>query len=56
MALVKVDEVAIANGSVVPAGNIVSIQHYDGGIAEEVLVQEGQIVREGRPASKACPT
>lgn len=54
-AIIEVDEVAIAEGTVVPAGNIIAIQHYDGGIAEEILVREGQLVRKGDPLIKLMP-
>jgi membrane fusion protein, adhesin transport system len=43
------DEVAVATGEVVPQGRIKTIQHLEGGIIEELLVQEGDIVRADAP-------
>ncbi|WP_416898304.1 MAG: HlyD family type I secretion periplasmic adaptor subunit [Minwuia sp.] len=43
------DEVAIAPGEVKPQGRIKKIQHLEGGIVEELLVAEGDIVEEQQP-------
>jgi len=43
------DEVAIAQGEVVPQGQIKSIQHLEGGIIEEMYVTEGSVVKAGDP-------
>ncbi len=45
----KLDEVAIATGEVVPQGRVKTIQHLEGGIIDEILVREGDTVREGTP-------
>lgn len=41
------DEVAIAQGEVVPYGKVKLIQHLEGGVLREINVQEGQMVHEG---------
>jgi adhesin transport system membrane fusion protein len=43
----RLDEVAVASGTVVPQGRIKTIQHLEGGIIENLLVREGDLVREG---------
>lgn len=48
-AISKIDEITIAMGEVVPVGSVRSIQHLEGGIVAEVLVEEGQLVEAGMP-------
>ncbi|MBF0353986.1 MAG: HlyD family type I secretion periplasmic adaptor subunit [Alphaproteobacteria bacterium] len=43
------DEVAVAQGEVVPFGKVKLIQHLEGGVLREMSIQEGQIVHEGAP-------
>lgn len=45
----ELDEVAIAQGEVVPQGRVKTIQHLEGGIIDELFVREGDTVREGAP-------
>jgi len=45
----RFDEVAVATGEVVPQGKIKTIQHLEGGIIEELFVQDGDIVRTDAP-------
>ncbi|SCA54806.1 Membrane-fusion protein [Candidatus Terasakiella magnetica] len=40
----EVDEVSISFGEVIPSGQIQTVQHLEGGIVSEILVDEGQIV------------
>ncbi|MEC9345584.1 MAG: HlyD family type I secretion periplasmic adaptor subunit [Pseudomonadota bacterium] len=47
--LARLDEVAVATGRVVPQGDVKVIQHLEGGIVEELLVQEGSRVATGDP-------
>jgi membrane fusion protein, adhesin transport system len=47
-AVSPVEEVAIASGKVVPAAAISDINHLEGGIVDEVLVKEGDSVRQGQ--------
>ena len=48
-ALATVHEVSRAQGMVVPAGFERIIQHYEGGIVAEILVEAGQSVYQGQP-------
>ncbi|MEO5374092.1 MAG: HlyD family type I secretion periplasmic adaptor subunit [Alphaproteobacteria bacterium] len=45
----KLDEVAIAEGEVVPAGQVKVVQHLEGGIIREIFVSEGSTVKAGDP-------
>ncbi|CCQ72674.1 HlyD family type I secretion periplasmic adaptor subunit [Magnetospira sp. QH-2] len=55
-AYTRVDEVAIANGQVVPSGSIQVVQHLEGGIIREILVEEKTLVRSGQPLVRLDPT
>ena len=44
----NVDEVAVTSGEVVPSGQLQSIQHLEGGIVKQILIEEGQLVEEGQ--------
>lgn len=43
------DEVSVATGEVVPQGRIKTIQHLEGGIIEELFVQDGDVVKIDTP-------
>jgi adhesin transport system membrane fusion protein len=43
----KISVVSVADGEVVPSGQIKTVQHLEGGIIKEILVQEGQRVTRG---------
>jgi len=43
------DEVAIAEGEVVPQGKVKMVQHLEGGIIEALFVTEGDMVKAGTP-------
>ncbi len=43
------DEVATAEGEVVPQGKVKMVQHLEGGIIEALFVTEGDLVRAGAP-------
>lgn len=45
--LAKVDEITRGDGDVIPYGQNQIIQNLEGGIVESILVEEGQIVKEG---------
>jgi membrane fusion protein, adhesin transport system len=47
-AVTPIDEVAIANGQVIPTGFIKSVQHLEGGIISEINIHEGDTVKEGQ--------
>ncbi|MDU2063370.1 MAG: HlyD family type I secretion periplasmic adaptor subunit [Sporomusaceae bacterium] len=42
-----VDEVAVANGKVIPSGQVKVIQAEDKGVIRQIYVQEGQTVKKG---------
>ncbi|MFA6013422.1 MAG: HlyD family type I secretion periplasmic adaptor subunit [Gallionellaceae bacterium] len=45
-ALTRMKEVANAQGEVVPSGSVKLIQHFDGGVIGEILVEERQLVEK----------
>lgn len=51
----RVEEVAIAEGEIVPMGSLKTIQHLEGGQVEEVLVKEGQLVEADQPVVRLSP-
>ncbi len=44
----EISEVAISFGQVSPSGSVRVVQHLEGGIVEEINVDDGQLVREGQ--------
>ena len=48
----RFDEVAVGTGDVVPQGKIKTIQHLEGGILEEIFVQDGDIVHVDTPLAQ----
>lgn len=54
-AFTRIEEVAIADGSVIPSGSIQTVQHLEGGIVDEILVKEGQLVEKGDPLVRLSP-
>ena len=44
----ELDEVAVADGEVIPQGQVKVIQHLEGGIVTEILTKEGQRVSKGQ--------
>lgn len=47
-ALAPIQEVAHIPGQVVPKGSVQIIQHVDGGVIDQILVQDNQIVEKGQ--------
>lgn len=47
-AITNVDEIAVTSGEVVPTGRVQTIQHLEGGIISEILVEEGGFVEKGQ--------
>lgn len=54
-AITTVDEIAATSGEVVPSGQVQSIQHLEGGIVKEILVQEGNLVEKGQVLMRMNP-
>ena len=55
-AFAKVQEVASAQGEIVPSGHVQTIQHLEGGLIKEILVEDGQLVEKGQPLVKLDDT
>ncbi|WP_207459952.1 HlyD family type I secretion periplasmic adaptor subunit [Azospirillum sp. SYSU D00513] len=51
----RIDEVALAPGEVAPAGAVKPIEHLEGGVLSEVLVQEGELVAAGQVLVRMDP-
>ncbi|WP_422409803.1 MULTISPECIES: HlyD family type I secretion periplasmic adaptor subunit [unclassified Endozoicomonas] len=47
--LAPLDEITRGMGEVVPSSHLQVIQNFEGGILEELFVQEGELVKEGQP-------
>ncbi len=47
-AVAPIDEVAVANGRIVPASAVSDVNHLEGGIVDTVLVHEGDRVKAGQ--------
>ena len=45
----EIRELAITQGTLVPSGSETVIEHLEGGIVEDILVTEGQLVEPGTP-------
>ncbi len=53
--LAPLDVVSNAQGEVVPATRIKAVQHLEGGIVSEILVEEGALVKKGQPLIRLDP-
>ncbi|OAN43993.1 membrane-fusion protein [Paramagnetospirillum marisnigri] len=54
-ALTEIPEIASAEGNVIPSGQIQSIQHLEGGIIQEIVVKEAEIVEAGQVIVRLNP-
>ena len=52
----EIDTVAVAEGKIVPTGRVKLIQPLETGIVRQILVEDGQLVKEGRELVKLDPT
>ncbi|MGY9062321.1 MAG: hypothetical protein ACKVG1_08515, partial [Rhodospirillales bacterium] len=43
--ITNVDEFAVTSGKLVPTGQVQAIQHLEGGIISEILIDEGEVVK-----------
>ncbi len=55
-ALAQVDEVTRGEGKVVPTSQVQVLQSVDGGVVEEIMVHEGQLVEPGQTLMRVDPT
>ena len=46
-AMTNITEVAITRGQIIPAGSVHLVEHLEGGIVKEILVDDGQMVDQG---------
>ena len=53
--ITPVNEVAISEGKVVPHGNNHIVQHFEGGIVEDILVHDGELVTTGDVLLEVSP-
>ncbi|MCA1941363.1 MAG: HlyD family type I secretion periplasmic adaptor subunit [Caenispirillum bisanense] len=53
--LIKIDEVAVASGSVIPRSKVQVVQHLEGGIVRDILVEERQVVEQGAVLARLDP-
>jgi len=51
----EIDEIARGDGRVIPSRQLQTLQSLDGGLVEEILVREGQIVNEGELLVRVDP-
>jgi HlyD family secretion protein/adhesin transport system membrane fusion protein len=54
-AVAPIRELSIAHGQLVPLYEVRSVQHLEGGIVDEILVNEGQLVDKGQPLMRLQP-
>lgn len=54
-ALTDVPEIASAEGQVIPSGQVQSIQHLEGGIVQDIVVKEAEIVEAGQVIVRLNP-
>ncbi|HEX9770785.1 MAG TPA: HlyD family type I secretion periplasmic adaptor subunit [Kiloniellales bacterium] len=47
-AVAEIRETALAQGQVIPAGSVLKVQHLEGGIVADILVDDGDIVDRGQ--------
>jgi len=52
LALVRTEEIVVAQGELEPIGSVQDIQMPVGGVAEEILVKEGDVVKAGQVLMK----
>jgi len=45
----KLDIASVSEGKIIPSSKVKSIQHLEGGIIKEILVNEGDFVQNGQP-------
>ncbi len=53
--ITRIDEIAVTEGQIVPTGLIQTVQHLEGGIVEDLMVKEGELVDAGQPLLRLSP-
>lgn len=53
--IVQIEEVTVTSGTVVPKSKVHVVQHLEGGIVRELLVQDRQMVEAGQPLVRLDP-
>lgn len=48
-ALAPIRELSVAHGQLIPVSQVRPVQHLEGGVVEQILVQEGQLVEQDQP-------
>lgn len=56
MATFSIKEISATQGEVVPANNVFKLQHLEGGLVQNIYVNDGQLVRQGQLLAKLNPT
>ena len=51
-----IQQTSKAIGEIVPRGAIHTVQHLEGGIVQEVLVRDGELIEAGQPLVRLAPT
>lgn len=51
-----IDEVTRGSGRVIPSSQLQRVQTFDGGVVQEILVREGQLVEAGQVLMRVDPT
>lgn len=47
--LAPIRELSLASGQLIPVSQVRPLQHLEGGIVEQILMEEGQVVEQGQP-------
>lgn len=55
-ATATIQQTSKAIGEIVPRGAIHTVQHLEGGIVQEVLVRDGELIEAGQPLVRLAPT
>lgn len=55
-AVAQIDQVTKGMGRVIPSSQVKVIQSFDGGVVQEILVEEGALVEQGQLLMKIDPT
>lgn len=48
-ALTPIRELSVARGQLIPVSQVRPVQHLEGGVVEQILVEEGQLVEQDQP-------